>query len=200
MSLELAAVVLFSQFKLIGLKTSAAASDANCPAAKVMVSSAMVSSVLAGLGEHLSTVMIWGGAVSNQSPIAATFSRIVSRVLCFCELLSTVIIWGGAVSNHEELIPDLVLPISLSLSTTHSHPSAQKFGVRSLAPFDISGVKNKNWKRNCRRKNTRHLRTQTLARTDTHLKNGTENRANNVPQKRLGEDKTLKWAHKKTTR
>jgi hypothetical protein len=154
-SLELAAVVLFSQFKLIGLKTSAAAvaaSDANCPAAKVMVSSAMVSSVLAGLGEHLSTVMIWGGAVSNQSPIAATFSRIVSRVLCFCELLSTVIIWGGAVSNHEELIPDLVLPISLSLSlslsnpTTHSHPSAQKCGVRSLAPFDISGVKNKNWK------------------------------------------------------
>jgi hypothetical protein len=59
-SLELAAVVLFSQFKLIGLKTSAAAaaSDANCPAAKVMLSSAMVSSVLAGLGEHLSTVMI----------------------------------------------------------------------------------------------------------------------------------------------
>lgn len=146
----------------------------------------MVSSVLAGLGEHLSTVMIWGGAVSSQSPIAATFSRIVSRVLCFCELLSTVIIWGGAVSNHEELIPDLVLPISLSLSTTHTHPSAQKFGVRSLAPFDISGVKNKNWKRNCRRKNTRHLRTQTLATTDTHLKNGTENRANNVPQKRLG--------------
>jgi hypothetical protein len=58
-SLELAAVVLFSQFKLIGLKTSAAAAAASdCPAAKVMLSSAMVSSVLAGLGEHLSTVMI----------------------------------------------------------------------------------------------------------------------------------------------
>ncbi len=183
-----------------------------------MVSSAMVSSVLAGLGEHLSTVMIWGGAVSNQSPIAATFSRIVSRVLCFCELLSTVIIWGGAVSNHEELIPDLVLPISLSLSLSLSltlllTPTRPH---RNVA-YDLSLLLiSQEWKtrtekrsrkpphlflgcRNCRRKSTRHLRTPTLARTNTHLKNGTENRANNVRQKRLGEDKTLKWAHKKTT-
>lgn len=104
----------------IGIKTSAAEEEEEerccCPppppapaAMFIMLSSAMVSRVL-GLGEHLSTVIIWGGAVSKASPMAATFSRIVSRVLCFGEHLSTVIIWGGAISNHE-LMPIDLFPI-----------------------------------------------------------------------------------------
>lgn len=102
--------LVLSQLKLIGLKTLSAVSveEARWLATMVMLSSAMVSRVL-GPGEHiLSTVMIWGGAASNQSPMADTFSRIVPRVLCFGEhLLSTVIIWEGAISNHELDIPDL---------------------------------------------------------------------------------------------
>jgi hypothetical protein len=101
-SLEL---VVFSQFELRGLKTSAAAAAASevaccsmCPpppAAMLvdMFSSAMVSRVMLPLVEYpLSTVMSSGGAFSNHSAMADMFSRIVSSDLCFGDVLSTVII------------------------------------------------------------------------------------------------------------
>jgi hypothetical protein len=131
--------LVLSQLKLIGLKTWSAVSveEARWLATMVMLSSAMVSRVR-GLGEHiLSTVMIWGGAASNQSPMADTFSRIVPRVLCFGEhLLSTVIIWEGAISNHEFDIPELfpIPPKKLQLppfEPTHTirRTSSQKLNI-----------------------------------------------------------------------